>query len=134
MLKRLLLALWIPAAVAYACTDVEVPVKQAKRGSEFVFRGTITAQTFTDGREVLAFHVTRVWKGRVTETFEIPVNSLISGCNSPFRSRVEIGTEFVIFAGRASLPGGEYAIGARRTENADQWLQELGPGRKPKSN
>jgi hypothetical protein len=134
MLARLLLALFIPAAASYACTDIELPLKQVKRGAEFVFRGTITAQTFTDGREVLAFHVTRVWKGPVTETFEIPVNALISGCNSPFRSRVEIGSEFVIFAERTPLPGGEYRVGSRLTENAGQWLQELGTGRKPKSN
>ena|ERR1700722_1052479 len=134
MLTRLLLALCILAAATYACEDIELPLKQARRGSEFVFRGTLTAQTFTEGREVLAFHVTRVWKGRVAETFEIPVNALISGCNSPFLLRVEIGSEFVIFAGRTPFSGGEYAVGARRMENAGPWLQEIGPGRKPKSN
>ena len=130
MLTRLLLALCIPAAAAYACTDVELPLKQARRGAEFVFRGTITAQTFTDGREVLAFHVTRVWKGRVPETFEIAVNPLAGGCTHPFASRVAIGTEFVIFAGKTGLAGNEYAVGASSPDA--QWLKELGAGRKPK--
>src|ERR1700733_3417657 len=111
MLSRLLLTLYISAAATYACSDVELPLKQAKRGSEFVFRGTITAQTFTDGREFLAFHVTRVWKGRVAETLEIPVSPLLNGgCSHPFLSPVEIGTEFVIFAGKTRLPGGDYAV------------------------
>ncbi len=56
MLTRLLLALCIPAAI-YACTEVELPLKQVKRGSEFVFRGTLTAQTFTEYTAVcFAFH------------------------------------------------------------------------------
>ena len=131
MLTRLLLAICISAA-AYACTEVWLPLKQAKRNSEFVFRGTLTAQTFPEGREILAFHVTRVWKGRVPETFEIAVNPLAGGCTHPFASRVSIGTEFVIFAGKTGLPGDEYAVGARSPDA--QWLQELGPGRKPKSN
>ena len=128
MLTRLLLALCIPAAAAYACTEVWLPTKQVKRHSEFVFRGTLTAQTFTNGNEVLAFHVTRVWKGRVPETFELPVNPLAGGCTHLFASRVAIGTEFVIFAGKTAFTGDEVSA---RSPDA-QWLQELGPGRKPK--
>jgi len=128
---RFLLALCVSTGVASACTDIELPFKQIKRNSEMIFRGTVTAQTFTsDGSQTVAFRVSRVWKGRVSEALEIPVNPM-TGCVNPFRSKVEIGTEFLIFAWKA-FDGHEYAVYAIHTNYADQKLQQLGSGRKPK--
>jgi hypothetical protein len=103
------LGLCISAGVASACTDVELPFKQAKRNAEMIFRGTVTAQIFSgDGIQTVAFRVSRVWKGRVLETLRIPVNPM-SGCTNAFRSKVEIGSEFLIFAGKES-DGHEYHV------------------------
>jgi hypothetical protein len=127
------LALCISASVASACTDVELPFKQVKRNAEMIFRGTVTAQTFSgDGIETVSFRVSRVWKGRVFETLQIPVNPM-TGCTNAFRSKVEIGSEFLIFAGKES-DRDEYPISpiAIPSDYANKKIQELGPGRKPK--
>jgi hypothetical protein len=94
VLTKFLLALCISAGGASACTEVELPVKQAKRHSNMVFRGVVTAQTFSsDGSQTVIFRVSRVWKGRVRETLQIPVNPM-TGCTNLFRSTVEVGSEF----------------------------------------
>lgn len=133
MLTRFLLALCISAGAASACTDVELPFKQVKRNAEMIFRGTVTAQTFSgDGVQTVSFRVSRVWKGRVLETLQIPVNPM-SGCVNAFRSKVEIGSEFLIFAGKES-DGHEYVVSpiAIPSDYADKKIQQLGPGQKPK--
>jgi hypothetical protein len=132
VLTKFLLALCISVRAASACEEVELPFRQVKRNAEMIFRGTVTAQTFSgDGVETVSFRVSRVWKGRVFETLKIPVNAM-TGCTNAFRSKVEIGSEFLIFAGKES--DHEYPISpiAIPSDYADKKIQQLGPGRKPK--
>jgi hypothetical protein len=113
-----------------------LPFKQVKRNAGMIFRGTVTAQTFSfsgNGIQTVSFRVSRVWKGRVLETLKIPVNPM-SGCTNAFRSKVEIGSEFLIFAFRG-LDGREYNVSPIDvpSDYADKKIQQLGAGRKPKT-
>jgi hypothetical protein len=111
-----------------------LPFKQVKRNAEMIFRGTVTAQTFSgDGIETVSFRVSRVWKGRVFETLQIPVNPM-NGCTNAFRAKVEIGSEFLVFAFKGS-DGPEYPVYpiGIPSDYADKKIQQPGPGRKPKT-
>jgi hypothetical protein len=129
-MTRLTLAFFLAATLASACTQIELPAKQLLRGSELVFRGTVEAQRFSvGGGETLVFHVTRVWKGHVPETFEMAVNPMSGGCTRPFNKTLDVGTDLMIFADHSM---GEREFSASAEPPTDKRLQQLGPGRKPK--
>jgi hypothetical protein len=72
MLTRIVFSLCCVAAVASACDCIHLPVQQAKREADIVFQGTVVALHNFDGRTPTAvFKVSRVWKGKITETFEM---------------------------------------------------------------
>ena len=73
----------LSAPLVQACDCIAFPAKQAKRGAEVGFRGTITGfRDSSNGDRLVVFCVSRVWKGRVTEVFEMPAiqQSQVQAC------------------------------------------------------
>jgi len=90
--------------VGSACDCPSITVEAAKAGAEVVFRGRITALRDSkndlgyfavlgrDTKKIAVFHVSRVWKGEVGETFEMPALEETTACwgfwqGPPFRHR-----------------------------------------------
>ena len=134
MLWRLLLAFSVLGSLASACTCYALPAKTAKEVSEIVFRGTVVMEHEGKWGRVAVFRVSRVWKGQVPETLELPVFQI--GCGIGFQSPVEIGQEWLVFAGRLASADNDFVPGGCTTQlanNAQKLLKDLGPGRKLKS-
>jgi hypothetical protein len=91
MMRRLLVVFAICANVTFACECRGLSVKEASTGAEVIFRGTI--MSFRDSpvdfgvpgmlkstKKLVVFQVTRVWKGEVGETFEMPAAQETTAC------------------------------------------------------
>ena len=134
MLSRLAILIAMSSGFAAAC-DCETPsVSSAKRHADVVFRGTITQ--FRDsgkGWRIAVFKVTRVWKGDVQETFEMP--AIEEGPCFGFAPRLIRGwNDLLVYATRIK-PESDYLPDAcSRTALASETtdFNQLGPGRKPK--
>jgi len=80
MLIRLAIAICASIQLVSACDCIRLSVKDAKRGSRIVFRGTVVAMHESAQRfPVATFKVVRVWKGNVSETFEMFAFQEVSG-------------------------------------------------------
>ena len=135
MLFRFTIVLWASIGVGLACDCVRLPVKEAKRGADIVFRGTVVAMRGSETHQPVAtFKVVRVWKGDVTEIFEMPAIQEVHGCLG-FGPTVEVGADLLIYAHRLVPSELDYFPMTCQTELAakamDQ-IQQLGFGRKPK--
>jgi hypothetical protein len=103
--------------------------------SEIVFRGTVTS--FLDsgsGYRIAVFRVSRVWKGKVKETFEMPALQEISACMG-FLPKLEIGSELIVYAHRPVPSNPElFPIVCNTLLVRDvKDIAELGAGKKPSS-
>lgn len=135
MLSRLAILVAMSAGFGIAC-DCEAPsVSSAKRQADVVFRGTITQ--FRDsgkGWRIAVFKVSRVWKGDVRETFEMPAIEEGAACFG-FAPRLIRGwNDLLVYATRIA-PDDDYIItSCSRTALASETtdFKHLGPGRKPK--
>lgn len=90
-------------SIALACTCSEVAVDEAKRGADVVFVGRVESVTPVDPlsdyepRVVVRFSVARVWKGPVTESFEMHTNLEFSSCAGFFREMLEGHQTLVVY-------------------------------------
>jgi hypothetical protein len=139
MVGRLVVPLLLGcASLAQACECIEPSIKNAKRHSDIVFRGTITDMRDTGrGYKTVVFRVVRVWKGQVTTTFEMPAfaDPFTSGCVGLWPALLEIGSDIVVYAHRVN--DGSFLTGTcSRTRFARDSVdfKTLGPGRPPISN
>ena len=109
-------------------------MKDAKRHAGVVFRGTITKFHDANGYPIAVFEVSRVWKGKVGETFEMPALNENYGCVG-FPMKLTIGSELLVFAHRMIPKDPEYfpepcqTYLMKRAPN----IAALGLGRKPRS-
>lgn len=134
MLLRLIFVILAAVGVARACSCAEETVKQAKRQAEIVFRGTITA--FKDsggGARVAVFRVSRVWKGKVTERFEMPAFETQAACIGFWPSFLKVGNELLVYAYRLGTPAAYFTDICTRTALAakSKDFAELGRGWEP---
>src|SRR5262249_61322363 len=78
------------AAPAFACDCSNPPLQWVKAHADVIFRGTLVAlppatgpqgfgDTFDTGK-IAAFRVSRVWKGSIVPTFEMPALLETSTC------------------------------------------------------
>jgi hypothetical protein len=133
MLLRTVLGLIFASGLACACDCIELPARQAKRGSEIVFRGTITS--FHDsghGYPIAVFQVNRVWKGRLTERFEMPA-AQGDACFEFWPAFLKVGNELFVYASRLGSSEDYFPMPCNSVlaRNAKD-IQKLGPGRKPR--
>jgi hypothetical protein len=140
---RLLAILATSITAAYGCDCDEPTVKDAAKMATVIFRGTITAlkpsgkpYTFRrpSGTEKIAvFRVTRVWKGEVSRTFEMPAVLEEPDCLGFAPQFVKPGAELVVYAFRMD---GVFITGictrTRFVRYASEDFKDLGPGWEPK--
>jgi hypothetical protein len=135
MFYKVAVLIAISSGLAAAC-DCETPsVRGAKREADLVFRGTITQ--FRDsgkGWRIAVFKVSRVWKGDVHETLEMPAIEEGAACFG-FAPRLIRGWNDLLVYATQIEPDSDYIItSCSRTALASETtdFKQLGPGRKPK--
>ena len=90
----------VSSALLCACDCVEVSLEQAKHDAEVVFRGTVVGYARSSNKEpVVVFRVSRVWKGRLTDKFEM-LGYSGDFCQSFPPAWLAIGNELLVFASR----------------------------------
>ena len=133
MLPKFLLSLSVVFPIcAWQCDCVDIGAAQAKRSAEIVFQGMVTDfRDSPDGHRVVVFRVSRVWKGHVTATFEMP--AIQGDCIGFYPGLLRTGNELLVFASK--LPGGNYnpaKCSTRLIKDARKDIRELGPEQRPK--
>jgi hypothetical protein len=101
-----------------------------------VFQGTIEGFRGSGADRTVIFRVSRVWKGRVGRTLEMPAMETDGGlCTAFWRGLLVLGNELVVYASRLPLPGSREFLPLRSkttlVSRAKDILQ-LGRGHKPK--
>lgn len=146
MSPRFIASLAFSMGIGCACDCPSITVEAAKAGAEVVFRGTITALRDSkndlgyfavlgrDTKKIAVFHVSRVWKGEVGETFEMPALEETAACWGFWPSFLKIGNDLLVYASRVHGHR-EYltSICTRTTLARDaKDFDKLGPGDVPK--
>jgi hypothetical protein len=134
--------------VTYACTCSAPPVNEARTQADVVFRGTIIALRPSmkpaspawghDTQKIAVFRVSRVWKGEVGHTFEMPAIEETSGCTGFWPDQLKIGNDLLVYAygkpGEADGGGFITTICSRTWfANKTKDFDELGAGHEPRS-
>ena len=126
----------ITARVAFGCTVIEPPVKEAIKQAEIVFSGSIAGIRESE----IVFLVDRVWKGHVPRVFAMPkIIYSETPCMPGFYSGwVKVGAKFLVYA-RREIPGlksnGYFPAPGSRTspiERRGDDLRKLGNGHLPR--
>lgn len=130
--------------VAQACSCRPVSAKEALGNADLVFRGTIveihSAQTdplttvLQHPPRRVVFRVTRVWKGVVGETFEMPAIEKTGGyCLGFWRDLLVVGNDLLVYAYRTKGTAGYTTNICSRTQLASNAkdFRELGAGTAP---
>lgn len=141
MSSKLCLACIVSVAIAYACECLEGSVKAKKDYSDVVFRGTIielrdstidhSSPLFEDTKKIAVFRVSRVWKGDVGLTFEMPAVKETSACTGFWPPYLKVGIDLLVYAKKQ---GSEYytnICGLHKPARDAKDLVELGPGEDP---
>ena len=142
---RTLALVAISVCATYGCSCGEPTVEIAKDDAEIIFRGTITAfrpadkpselgRMVQDTKRMAVFQVTRVWKGEVGQTFEMPAVEETTMCWGFWPPFLKVGTDLLVYARRFN--GGTQFVTSicNRTQLAQNSkdFNELGPGQEPK--
>jgi hypothetical protein len=146
-LRTFILALSVGTAYGCSCSE---PSPQFKiEHSELIFRGRITALRDTtkvpslearslarDTGKMVVFRVSRIWKGDLGQTFEMPALEETSVCWGFWPDFLKVGNDLLVYASHAVPGGAEYITAIcgfhKLAENAKD-LKILGPGRPPTS-
>jgi hypothetical protein len=162
MIPRVALVVLMLANVSVACKCRETTASHALEHSDIVFRGTVvevrdvemirdvavqrSSHNFAQRqKQIVVFRVTRVWKGDVTESFEMPVmTGTVTSCSGDWNSWARVGNDLLVFSvrwapGQYGYSGGELGYyvtqacshtGLAHQKSKD--FQELGQGIEPK--
>jgi hypothetical protein len=109
--------------------------KNAEHLSEVVFQGTIEGFRGSGTDRTVMFRISRVWKGRVGPTFEMPAIETDGGlCTAFWSGLLAVGNELVVYASRRFIPGVGYLPLRSKTTLVSRAsdISALGRGRKPK--
>jgi hypothetical protein len=143
-MRILLLAIF--AQMAFGCECRPVSVREAKNQAEVVFRGTIVGfRSSTDdeaelssnakhGWPIAIFRVTRVWKGQVGLTFEMPAIAEGANCFGFWLTFLKVGTDLLVYAYRIDGAGDYITNICNGTDLASRTkhFAQLGPGHEPR--
>jgi len=136
LLARLTFALCASACLARACSCSPTTVDEAKKNADIVFRATITAlRDASNGERVAVFHVARVWKGAVSETFEMPAITENSTCVGFWPKHLVVGADLLVYAFKRGSPPAYFTSICTRTGPAkdSKDFERLGSGKAPKT-
>lgn len=137
LMARLVFVLFASMLVFGQCDDIEISTKEAKHHSEVVFQGTVEGFKGSGIDRTVIFRVSRVWKGQVGPTFEMP--ALQTGgerCDAFWEGLLVVGNELVVYASRPYLADGIkdfFPIRSKTTlgKQAED-IRALGRAHKPK--
>jgi hypothetical protein len=131
---RTLIGALLVTSLGIACTSVAIPVRQARKHADVVFRGAISEYRDSGkGYKIAVFQVSRVWKGQAGRVVELSTFPGYSDAPCAYFSTTlrEVGSDVLVFArkvkGQDYLTG--YWSGTRSVQDRD--LHELGPGKAP---
>lgn len=143
---KLAIVFLVLVEVAQACSCRPVSANEALGNADVVFRGTI-AEIRNPQTEPLntvlqhpprrvVFRVTRVWKGVVGETFEMPAIEHTGGyCLGFWRHLLVVGNDLLVYAYRTKGTA-DYTTNicshTQLASDAEKDLRELGLGTAPK--
>ena len=130
---------------ANACSCIPVTVSELKQKADIIFQGTIIdihnakRDVITDliqpPKRIAVFRVTRIWKGDVGQTFEMPAIEKSAGrCGGFPEGSLVVGNELLVYAYRGNGTDEYFTNICSRTSLLMQTkdLQELGRGRVPR--
>ena len=132
---RIAMLLIFSLRVAVCCEVIGLPVKNAFKQAQIVFRGKVTEVYDSE----VIFQVDRVWKGRVPSRFSMPklIWSATPCMPGFYKGYVKPGSELLVYArqvpelkvsGYVPTPGSRTAP----VEYAIEDLKRLGPGHPPR--
>jgi hypothetical protein len=139
-------ALLVLAVVScYACDCTESSVQFKRDHADIIFRGTIvelrdsskpaelTPGFAHDTKKVVVFKVTRVWKGHVGQTFEMPGIEETSACIGFWPGFLKVGQDLLVYASHFGTSDYLTSICGRHkpAKNAGEDFKTLGPGKEP---
>jgi hypothetical protein len=141
---RAVTVLLFASSATWACSCREITVKEASDHADVVFRGTIVSfrdsakdfgipGVFKGTKKLAVFHVTRVWKGDVGQTFEMPAVEELAACTGFWSKFLKEDTELLVYANRARRDSEYYTSICTRTALASKSkdYEELGSGKEP---
>jgi len=143
MLARISCVAGLLVGVAYGCDCTEASVQAKFDDSEVVFRGTITALRDSgrdfdilggfvrDTRKTAVFRVTRVWKGQVASTFEMPAVEETSACIGFGPSYLKVGSDLLVYGKRRGEYYFTWICGFHKPALGAKDFDQLGAGREP---
>ena len=133
---RFLFVLFTSTCLLAQCDDVEISTKRAKHFSEVVFQGTVEKFEGSNNNRTVTFRVSRVWKGPVGPTFEMPaIETEGPNCLAFWKGLLVFGDELVVYASHGLSPGdNEYLPLRSKTTLVSRAkdISQLGRGHKPK--
>src|SRR5579871_645516 len=136
MTVRFLLVLLTSTGLLAQCDDIEVSAREAKRFSELVFQGTVERFGGFGTDRTVIFRVSRVWKGQVGPTFEMPALETDGGfCSAFWRGLLVMGNELVVYASRFRPAKQEEYLplrGKTTLASLAKDISQLGRGHRPK--
>ena len=137
MLVRLAFVLFASTRLFAQCDDIEVSTKEAKHFSEVVFQGSVESFKGSGIDRTVLFRVSRVWKGQVGPTFEMPALETDGGmCTAFWKGLLAVGNELMVYASRPYLAAGIKDLLPIRSKTTlvsrARDISALGRGHKPK--
>ncbi len=145
MILRVSALLVVGARLCAGCNCSEPKVEFKRDHAEVIFRGTIielrssskkfaiTAGWGEDLGKTVVFRVSRVWKGRVGQTFEMPAIEETSMCVGFWPNYLKVGEELLVYA--SHYEGSEYITGIcgghKQAKDAQKDFRILGRGGGP---
>jgi hypothetical protein len=136
MMARFVFVLFASTCLFAQCDDIEISTKEAKHSSEVMFQGTIEGFKGSGIDRTVIFRVSRVWKGRVGPTFEMPAIETDGGlCTAFWRGLLAVGNELVVYASRQFIPDRKEYLPLRSKTtlvSRAKDMSALGQGHKPK--
>jgi hypothetical protein len=111
---------------------VPTPVKAARGSAVVVFQGTVESFRGEDPDRRVIFRVSRVWKGPVGRSFEMPaLETTGASCYGFLKGLLAPGNELIVFA---YYYDHEYLAWRTMTKpmKTDTGIDEPGKGHKPK--
>jgi hypothetical protein len=145
---KLLALLVVGVSVGHACDCREPSVRFKRDHAELIFRGIIvelrdssrgavdiTAGFAHDTGKNVVFRVSRVWKGNVGQTFEMPGIEETSACTGFWPDYLRVGADLLVYA--LHLDGSQYITGIcgghKLAKDAKKDFRTLGRGREIES-
>jgi hypothetical protein len=148
MLLKLCFGIILAVGIAYSCDCTEPSVQHKRDHADVIFRGTIIelrdgkaatdlpSRLVRDTKKVAVFRVSRVWKGDVGETFEMPAVVETSACTGFWPPYLKVGADLLVYAYRSESEYytaicGSHKLARNVSGKAAKDFKELGPGEAP---